>query len=158
MKTIKLVSLPTTVAESLWKGGVDAYGMLPEKHLSDGSGVPCRHCQQDVASGDAYLILAHSPFSKPQPFMETGPIFLHAEPCNRYPETDEIPAMILKREQYLLKGYRTDDRIAYGTGKIVKSGELKAEAAEILSQEGVAYVHVRSASYNCFTCRIDAAD
>jgi uncharacterized protein DUF1203 len=56
-----------------------------------------------------------------------------------------MPAMFAKRERYLLKGYRVDDRICYGTGQIVASAEVPAAAARILARDEVAYVHVRSA-------------
>ena len=63
--------------------------------------------------------------------------------------------MFLKREHYLLKGYRADDRICYGTGQIVASAEVPAAAARILARDEVAYVHVRSALNNCYQCLID---
>lgn len=155
MPKILFNSMTTDQARSFWQGGPDAYGQKPEIHVSDGGGVPCRHCQQDVAKGEDYLILAYSPFPKPQPFSETGPIFLHAQPCPRYPENDIVPPMFLKRESYLLKGYGRDDRIVYGTGQIVKSPDIAKAAEAILEQSEVEYIHVRSALNNCFSCRID---
>jgi len=156
MTDIRFNSLPTEQAEAYWAGGQDANGQAPEVHISDGGSVPCRHCQQDVAEGERYLILAHRPFPKAQPYAEIGPIFLHADPCTRYPETAEVPAMFLKRESYLLKGYCRDDRIVYGTGEIVKSREIAEAAAKILGHKRVVYVHVRSSVNNCFSCRVDS--
>ena len=52
----------------------------PERQVSDGSAVPCRHCLSDVAAGEPFLILAHRPFPEAQPYAETGPIFLRAGP------------------------------------------------------------------------------
>ena len=65
--------------------------------------------------------------------------------------------MVLKRKAHLIKGYGANDRIVYGTGKIVPSSDLDAEAAAILNRDDVAYVHVRSSVNNCYTCRIDRA-
>ena len=155
MIKIRISSMPTDQANACWTGATDANGQVPEIHVSDGDGVPCRHCQQDVAKGEQYLIFAYSPFPQPQPYAEIGPIFLHAEPCERYPETDQIPAMFLKRESYLLKGYGRDDRIIYGTGQIVNSPDVAEAASDILDRDEVKYVHVRSALNNCFSCRID---
>ncbi len=155
MSDIRFSSMPTAEAEAYWAGAADANGQTPEVHVSDGDGVPCRHCQRDVAAGERYLILAYSPFPRPQPYAEIGPIFLHADRCERYPETDRVPAMFLARDSYLLKGYGGDDRIVYGTGQIVRSGEVDAAASGILDRDDVAYVHVRSALNNCFSCRID---
>ena len=157
MTKIRFSSMSTDRVRAYWAGTIDAHGQKPEVHISDGSGVPCRHCQQDVAKGERYLIFAHSPFPRPQPYAEVGPIFLHADACERYPETDQIPAMFLERESYLLKGYDRDDRIIYGTGRIVKSADVAEAASGILDRDEVNYVHVRSALNNCFSCRIDRA-
>ena len=60
-------------------------------------------------------------------------------------------------EDRLLKGYSPDDRIVYGLGRITPSADIPTQAADILAEERVAYVHVRSSTNNCFTCRIDPA-
>jgi Protein of unknown function (DUF1203) len=157
MKPIKFVAMATEVARAYQAGGLDANGQKPERHVSDGHGVPCRHCQRDVAAGEAYLILAYRPFPEAQPYAEVGPIFLHADACERYPVTGETPEMFLKRERFLIKGYHPNDRIYYGTGQIVASAEMASTAARLLEREDVAYVHVRSALNNCYQCRIDRA-
>jgi len=156
MLPIKFVSLPTGEMLAFQAGAADANGQPPEPHISDGDGVPCRHCQADVAKGEPYLILAYRPFPRPQPYAETGPVFLHAAPCPRYPLTDSTPTMFHARERFLVKGYGRDDRIVYGTGRIVASADAAA-AAETLQRPDIAYVHVRSALNNCFQCRIERA-
>lgn len=76
---LRYVALPTEEVRALQRGGPDAYGMVPEKRISDGDGVPCRHCLTNVAAGKEYLVLAYRPFPDLQPYAETGPIFLCAE-------------------------------------------------------------------------------
>ena len=154
---ITYLAMPTKEARAYQAGAVDAYGLPPERRVSDGDGVPCRHCLRDVAAGEEYLILAYRPFPALQPYAETGPIFLHARECERANDAHETPAMLAKRGAHLIKGYSGDDRIVYGTGKIVPSAELAAEAANILKRDEVAYVHVRSSVNNCYTCRIERA-
>ena len=56
-----------------------------------------------------------------------------------------------------MKGYSADDRIVYGTGRIVPTGEVEAYAEAVLADPRVAYVHVRSARNNCYQMRIDRA-
>ena len=152
---ITYLAMPTAHARAFQSGAADANGQLPERAISDGDGVPCRHCLKDVASGESYLVLAYRPFPALQPYAETGPIFLHAERCERAAEIHETPPMLARRKSHLIKGYSQTDRIVYGTGKIVPSTELDAEAAEILKRDDVAYVHVRSSVNNCYTCRIE---
>jgi hypothetical protein len=158
MPNITFKAMETAEARAFQSGAPDANGQKPERHMSDGDGVPCRHCQRDVAAGEPYLILAYRPFPVPQPYAETGPIFLHAEPCERHPESDHMPEMFHKNgRRYLLKGYNAGDRIVYGTGTIVSPDDLCATAAKILSREDVRYVHVRSATNNCYQLRVERA-
>ena len=157
MARVRYTPIPSEHAREIWTGGQDAHGMQPERHLSDGVGVPCRHCLQEVQAGEAYLVLAYRPFPEPQPYAEVGPIFLHAEPCGAYDETDKTPEMYLRGEPRIVRGYGRDDRIIYGTGRIVEPQGIARYAAELLDDPATAYVHVRSSENNCFACRIDRA-
>ena len=152
--SIRFVALETPIVQALQQGGADANGQPPERQVSDGAGVPCRHCLHPVGSGEPYLILAHRPFPKPQPYAEMGPIFLHAESCPRHAGNGEVPDM-LRSPQYILRGYNADDRIVYGSGQIVPTPQIPREAARMFKDARIAYVHVRSASNNCYQCRID---
>lgn len=150
---IRFTALPTETVRALQAGGPDAHGQMPERRTSDGAGVPCRHCLQQVPAGRDYLILAHRPFPAPQPYAETGPIFLCADPCTAG-GGDALPAM-LASAQYIVRGYGPDDRIVYGTGGVVPTPAIPDRAADLLARAGVAYVHVRSAANNCYQVRID---
>jgi hypothetical protein len=153
--SIRIVALETGLVKSLQNGGMDANGHKPERHICQGGMMPCRHCLTDIKAGEAYLILAHRPFPEAQPYAEQGPIFLHAEPCQRHADSEDVPALFLGRKDYLIRGYGTDDRIVYGTGKIVASSAMVAAAGELFGDIRVAYIHVRSASNNCYQARID---
>ncbi len=153
--TIKFNALPTDQVRALQQGAPDAYGMAPERKVSDGDGVPCRHCLTNVAAGEPYLVLAYRPFPELQPYAETGPIFLHADECPRAAETAELPALFARTRDYILRGYGPDDRIVYGTGAVTPTPEIVERAAALLARPDVAYVHMRSAKNNCYQCRIE---
>lgn len=158
MTDIKFSAMPTEDAMKFWAGGEDAYGMKPETQISDGEGVPCRHCLQDVGKDEPFLILAYKPFAEDQPYAETGPIFLHAKSCQRHAETDQTPESFKKRPSYLMKGYYANDRIVYGTGRNVEPTGIEAYAKELFSSNpDIAYIHVRSTLNNCYSTRIDRA-
>ncbi len=154
---ITYLAMPTEEARKFQAGAPDAYGLPPERRVSDGDGVPCRHCLQGCGRGRGISYPGLQAVSGLQPYAETGPIFLHAKACARADDAHETPAMLARRAAHLIKGYSSDDRIVYGTGKIVPSAELDAEAANILKRDDVAYVHVRSSVNNCYTCRIERA-
>ena len=156
MSPIRFIAMPTTTVRALQGGSPDANGQTSEQAISDGDGVPCRHCLRQVEAGAPYLILAHRPFTTLQPYAECGPIFLHAEACERYKENEQLPP-ILSSAHYILRGYNEQERIIYGTGQIVPTAQIQQQAAELLARPEVAYVHVRSATNNCFQCRIERA-
>lgn len=152
---IRFTALPTATVRTLQSGGPDAYGQMPERHVSDGGGNPCRHCLRMIPAGAPMLVLAHRPFPAPQPYAETGPIFLCANPCAPGAGTD-LPE-VLASPDYIVRGYGPDDRIVYGTGAVTPTAAIPARAASLLDDPRVAYVHVRSARNNCYQLRIDRA-
>ncbi len=146
--------LPTDRARALRAGGPDANGQPAERGaVASGKGEPCRHCLKNVPEGRGYLILAHRPFPAPQPYAETGPIFLCDEDCAAW-SGEGVPPILTTSPEYLLKGYTHGHRILYGTGRIVPQAELETYARALLADPRVAYVDVRSARNNCFQLRI----
>jgi hypothetical protein len=152
--TIRFRALPTEDVRALQLGGSDAYGFTAERRISDGDGVPCRHCLKNVAEGEGYLILAYRPFPALQPYAETGPIFLHARQCERAEEGDDVPEMLTSVD-YIIRGYGKDNRIVYGTGAVTPTREIVSRAEALFERDDIAYVHVRSARNNCYQCRIE---
>lgn len=147
----------SVVVADLRAGGPDANGQPAERGaISDGSGVPCRHCLRHVPAGREYLILAHRPFPEPQPYAETGPIFLCADPCARW-EGAGLPPILTTSPDNLLKGYSARHRIVCGSGRGVPAGDIPAHAARLLEDPGIAFVDARSARNNCSQCRIRRA-
>jgi Protein of unknown function (DUF1203) len=153
---IRFVALESALVARLRDGAPDANGMAPECGITPADGYPCRHCLGQIAKGDAYLTLAHRPFPALQPYAELGPIFLHASNCPRGGGDAAIPGF-LNSPRYMVRGYGADDRIVYGTGTIEATVEIPAAAAAKFRDERVKYLHVRSASNNCYHCRIERA-
>lgn len=150
---LKFMPIPTDVVRAYQAGGVDSYGLLPERRLSVGGGNPCRHCLRMIPEGAGMLVLAHRPFGALQPYAETGPIFLCADACDAGGGA-EVPE-ILSSSDYIVRGYGADERIVYGTGGVVATGEIPARAVELLADARVDFVHVRSARNNCFQLRVE---
>ncbi len=155
MTALRFVALDSDLVKTWRRGAADANGQTPERQFSDGGGNPCRHCLDDIAEGAPFLVLAHRPFPGPQPYAEVGPIFVHAEDCPRYGETGRAPEMFARREAIMIRGYGSDDRIVYGSGKVIPTEDIEAAARQIFEDPKIAYLHLRSASNNCFQCRIE---
>jgi len=157
MIALRFVSMPTAEALAFQAGAPDANGQLPERQIARDDRLPCRHCQRLIAVGEPYLILAYRPFPTAQPYAELGPIFLHAEPCERHPESAELPEMFRDWKNVLIRGYGPDDRIVYGTGEVVPPSGVMAAAERILARADVRYAHLRSSTNNCYQLRIERA-
>lgn len=155
MPPLIFTAMPTEHAHALQSGADDAYGRRPERMVSPGGGMPCRHCLDHIAEGADMLVVAYRPFPALQPYAETGPIFLHAEACPRYAATEVPPPILATSPDFILRGYGADDRIVYGTGAVTLQENIVSRAEELLARADVAYVHVRSARNNCYQCRVD---
>lgn len=155
MTNLHYTAISTESARDYQSGSNDANGQRPERHISDGQGNPCRHCLSDISAGEPLLIMAYRPIPIAQPYAEVGPIFLHAEACDRYDGSAGIPAIFLDRSQMLIRGYGEDDRIVYGSGHVIATSAIEQTAQRLFEQPEISYIHLRSASYNCFQCRID---
>ncbi|KXF91006.1 DUF1203 domain-containing protein [Phaeobacter inhibens] len=150
-------ALPSEVVETIHRTGLVSYGDPVERHPSaEEGGMPCRHCLQNVPAGKPFLALAHRPFQGRNPFTETGLIYLCAEPCARATPAPTSP-QVLQAEAYILRGYSPEERIIYGTGAVTPRRQLVDYAAELLNCPDIAFVDLRSASNNCFLCRIRRA-
>lgn len=150
---MRFTPIPTATARAYQAGALDANGMAPEHHISDGDGTPCRHCLRVIPKGAGLLLLAYRPFPAPQPYAELGPIFLCADACEAGGGTE--PPEVLDSPTYILRGYSAESRIVSGTGAVVALADVPDQATQRFADARVAYVHVRSASNNCFMCRID---
>ena len=153
--TLHVRGIPTDHVERIRRGDPDANGQPALVRVAEGLANPCRHCLGLITEGDAKLVLAYRPFDVRQPYAETGPIFLHRDPCERY-ESDALPPWFVFLEPAIVRGYDAHHWIRYDTGHVVPGTELEATCRAILDDPTVAYVHVRS-KYNCFQCRVDRA-
>ncbi len=154
--SIHFTGLPTDSVDTVRRTGRDSYGLPVERHRSDGDVWPCRHCLGDIPEGEDYLILAHRPFRQTHAYAETGPIFLCATDCAPATPSAVVPE-ILRSPSYLVRGYSAQERIVYGTGRVVATREIPAYAEQLLGDADIAFVDVRSAANNCYQCRIRRA-
>ena len=153
--TLVVHGIGSDEVDRIRRGGIDANGQPALTRIAEGLANPCRHCLDLIAEGDEKLVLAYRPFADLQPYAETGPIFLHKRACDRY-QASTLPAWFDFMDPALIRGYGSDDWIRYDTGDVVPGPRLAAACQQILADDTVAYVHIRS-KFNCFQCRVDRA-
>ncbi len=148
------IPLPDADAAHYRAGGADAYGLTPERRIATDGDIPCRHTLRLLPPGTPYIVVAHRPFAGLNPYTETGPIFLAAEPGPGAGPSPDLPPF-LNSSRYIVRGYDADERILYGTGAVTPTAEIIDACARLLARAEVAFVHVRSASNNCFHVRVE---
>ena len=114
-------------------------------------GYPCRHCLRWARPGERMILFPFAAIAPGRPYSESGPIFVHAEPCERYAATREFPAEF--RTGRVLRAYNSQHDIIAAE---VANGEGPEDVIERFLQEPeTAFVHVRSASHGCYTMEIE---
>src|SRR6266581_4688547 len=90
--TFHILPLPTEIAEAARhavNAGAADYALITVD--SPGSS-PCRHCLRWAQPGEAVILFPYAAIPSGHPYSETGPIFVHADACQRYSATNEYPA------------------------------------------------------------------
>lgn len=142
-------ALDTETAERLRSAKVDDYGN--EVIAREVIGGPCRHCLRHSVAGERLVLVSYSPFEKRNPYKEVGPIFLHADGCERYtadaiPEAFATKPIVLRAYDYEQNIYRPE---------VIVDGTQDERAAALLADPNVAYIHARSFTHGCYYFRID---
>jgi hypothetical protein len=150
MHTLKIVALETDVAHSARHNSQGIFGNPIERSTPDEGGAPCRHCLRRSKPGEAVLLFSHSPFFAPSPYKEVGPIFVHADECDRF-DGSAFPEDF-KTSKIVLRGYGERNEIREAA---LVDGEVAGRAAAMLEDPDIAYLHARFALAGCFACRIE---
>ena len=156
MQTLKIVPLPTTVAEKV-RATMKAptYGFPAHREIAIGR-APCRHCLKLIRPHDEELILFtydafHGQGVSPSP----GPVYIHAEPCQQYGGAGPIPQEYqnqpLTFEAFGAERKRLGETAIGGTG-----ADLALE--ELFRDSEVKYVHARSTTAGCYLFRVERAE
>lgn len=86
-----------------------------------------------------------------RPYSESGPIFVHAKPCERYTKPHEFPPEF--RKGRVLRAYNSQhDMIA---AEVANEEGPEAVIERFLQRPETAFVHVRSASHGCYTMEVE---
>jgi hypothetical protein len=114
-------------------------------------GFPCRHCLRWALPGERMILFPFAAIAPGRPYSESGPIFVHAEPCERYAKTHEYPLEF--REGRVVRAYNVQrDLIA---AEVANGEGPEAVIERFLEQPETAFVHVRSVSHGCYTMEIE---
>jgi len=148
------ISIPTIPAAFLRRvrtEGLDDLGQ-PVKHVVAEGGEPCRNVLRRARVGERLILASFSPFSKPGPYKEYGPIFVLADD-DVEPRRDRLPLDGYLREQFVVRAY--SDAEAIVDAALVTPESAASTVDRFFERADAAFLHVRFPTYGCFAMRID---
>jgi hypothetical protein len=104
--------------------------------------------------GELLLLLPYDPFTVKSPYAGEGPIFVHADGCER---ASLAPGELCEQVFGRVLSVRAYDEHAMMLNSEVLAGEHLAERARELLERGYAFLHVHFAGPGCFAFRVDPA-
>jgi hypothetical protein len=117
--------------------------------------MPCRHCLAYITAGtERATLFTHDAFAGLEDLPLPGPVYIHADGCDRYPEGAGIPANLMMSPRTLN---------AYGRGRrliaqeYVEPGNANEVIERLFERAEIDYVHVRSTTAGCYAFRVERA-
>ena len=157
LQTLRVRPLDSDIAAQARETMVDRVGNALSVRMSEGQGAPCRHCLREVPEGQGMILIGHSPFTRPGPFREVGPIFICAEDCARYATPECLPDVVRNR-LVQLRAYSATEEILYDHSTLLQGTEVEAALPPVFDDPRVAFVHLRSGLNGCFLCQVEAGE
>jgi Protein of unknown function (DUF1203) len=155
MIPIRVIAISTDIAESVRKTMKDPrYGFPAYTEVST-SGAPCRHCLRMISPGERWTLFTHDAFEGIETVPLPGPVYVHAEACERYPENGGFPAE-LRNSPRTLNAYARGAQLL--AQEYVEDGSVDAGIESLFSRTDTDYIHVRSTTAGCYTFRIERMD
>ena len=155
MNSFQVVAIPTEVADSVRSTQkAPVYGFPAHREVAAGR-APCRHCLQLIRPQEEELLLfTYDPFREVGEPPLPGPVYIHAERCERAVGEHAFPEQYHRRALTLA---------AYGEHRElleerrITAGDEQEQAEKIFQNLEVKYIHVRSTEAGCYLFRLDRA-
>lgn len=146
----RVKALPTPVAEAARKAAADKQPDHRVSVVEAANTAPCRHCLQWAKPGEEVILFPYQAIESGRPYSESGPIFVHAHPCQRYQEPG-YPAEF--REGRVFRAYSATKDIIDAV--LPNGDEPETVIEKLFENSDTAFVHVRSATRGCYTFEVD---
>ena len=154
MKTsYRVVPLPSEVAASARRAaeaGAPDHAVIS---VTSPNEAPCRHCLRWAQPGEQVVLFPYASIAPGRPYAESGPIFVHAAPCERYQAIDEFPAAF--RQGRVIRAYDWEQNMI--AGEIVNGRKPETVIEKLFENPETEFIQVRSADRGCYTFGIARA-
>lgn len=155
---ISIARIPEEYLTAVRNSGTDDLGQ-PVKRVEAQGGEPCRDVLRRARAGEQLLLASFSPFAKPGPYREFGPVFVLADAPDEAPRTDILPRAGSRedylQERFVIRAYSREEEIL--DAALVDAPDFAATVDRLFAMEPTSFLHVRFPTYGCFALRIDRA-
>lgn len=153
MPSIRIVAIPTEVAESVRATMRAPVYEHPAHAQLANEPAPCRHCLRLITAGvDHEILFTYDRFAGVESLPLPGPVFVHAEACQRYPEDAGFPEE-LRASPRTLEAFGRGRRLL--AQEYVTDGKMEKVIEQFFARPDVDYIHVNSTTAGCYTFRIE---
>jgi hypothetical protein len=152
MQSVRVVAIETEIAEQV-RATLKApvYGFPAHQEAGDDS-APCRHCLRTIAPGARRILFTYDRFTGKESLPQPGPVYIHANGCQRYSENDGFPEE-LRDSPRTLEAYAPGRRLK--AQEYVSDGRFEPVIEKLLANPEVDYLQINSTTAGCFTFRIE---
>jgi hypothetical protein len=153
MKNIRMLAIATEVAQEVRKTmRSPGYGFPAHEELATDA-APCRHCLRTFKVGaERRILFTYDRFRDVESLPQPGPIYIHAQHCERYDENGGVPEE-LRNSPRTLEAYARGRNLA--AQEYVTDGRFEPAVGRLLERPEVDYIQVQSSTAGCFTFRME---
>jgi hypothetical protein len=120
-----------------------------------GSTYPCRVSLRHAAPGETVILTNYVHLADPaSPYRSLGPIFVRRDPGPTFDRVNEVPPM-LQAWPLSLRAYDRHNMIV--AAEVTTGDALADVVGRLFERDEIASLHVHSAAYGCYLCRVERA-
>jgi hypothetical protein len=149
MNAMQIVAMPTETANAVRSTlKAPTYG-FPAHVETATDAAPCRHCLKTFVAGkDRRILFTYDRFAGVESLPQPGPVYIHADNCERYHTDGEFPEE-LRNSPRTLEAYARGRKLT-GT-EYVADGNYEVAIEKLFANLEAAYIQVNSTTAGCFT-------
>ncbi len=155
MLRARIAPIPAAFLRHVRATGRDDLGQ-EVKRLRALGGEPCRDVLRRAREGEELILASFSPFEKPGPYKEYGPVFVLARDSGEDVERQALEIgseWNYLRSQFAIRAYSSNEEIIDAV--LVEAAKAQEVVKELFARPDTAFLHVRFPTYGCFACRLD---
>jgi Protein of unknown function (DUF1203) len=154
MQGVRVVAIATEVVEqvrSTLKAPV--YGFPAHLEVAEDR-APCRHCLRLIVPKERRILFTYDRFTGKESLPQPGPVYIHADGCQRYRETAGFPEE-LRNSPRTVEAYARNRKLE--AQEYVADGRFEPVIEKLFADHDVDYLQINSTTAGCFTFRIERA-